>query len=346
MISAPHQTLHQAPYGIPPATGPGQTAVFTYVDPKNGEETSLFRTSSPGLPHAEIQCFGELRRMGVPERNVVAVHTDLRPSLLPGGYTGELVVGGMLPSAQFSCTQKYGMFEHEREEGIHALIDHVELMHRVAGQEPPPRMHRIPVPERVAPARPVADADLGRHLDKLLEEANGVRRFAPEELAALPLPEAARQTLIVAGLPADVPFFFGAARPGHPVMDAASHLRHIGAEIPEAQLATLAGHVRIGTDGWAEITVQCAGPADWQGLVWAASPKSGSGRLVNTSVAAFVRSLALLVATRNGMVGMDPYQAGAAVAAFQERLTAIDGRALEKDNWWATVVDQMWHGLF
>lgn len=359
MTSAP--IAPATPYhGKPPVTGPGQTAVFSYVDPANGEQTSLFRTSSPGLPHAEIQCFGELKRMGVPVQNVVAVHTDLRPSLLPGGYTGELVIGGMLPSAEFSCTQTYGMFEHEREEGIHALIEHVELMHRVAGQEPPPRMHRIPVPEQVAPAGPVADADLGRHIDKLVggaldaedaagvgdaPYAGGVRRFAPEELAALPLPEAARQTLIVAGLPADIPFFFGAARPGHPVMDAASHMRHIGAEIAEAQLATLAGHVRIGTDGWAEITVQCAGTPEWQGLVWAASPKSGSGRLVNTSVSAFVRSLALLVATRHGMIGMDPYQAGAAVAAFQERLTAIDPRALEKDNWWATVVDQMWHGL-
>ncbi|MFC7308664.1 SUKH-4 family immunity protein [Streptomyces monticola] len=342
-----HEVPPARPSAQPPVTGPGNTAVFTYVNPATGEETSLFRTSAPGMPHAETQCYGELIRMNVPPQNVVAVHTDLRPALLPGGYTGEfLVLSGALPSAQFSCTQEYGMLEHERQQGVAELVQHVEMMHRIGGQEPPPRPYRAPLPEHIQPARPVSDADLGVHLDKLFEEAGGVRRFAPEELAAHPLPESARATLTVAGLPADIPFFFGAGKPGHPVLDAASHLRHHGGtQLPENVLATLAGHVRIGTDGWAEITVQCAGAEDWKGLVWAASPKSGSGRLVNTSVSAFVRSLALLVATRTGMVGMDPYQAGAAVKEFQERLVAIDRRALEKDNWWSTIVDQMWHGL-
>ncbi|MDG4856986.1 SUKH-4 family immunity protein [Streptomyces sp. T-3] len=333
----------------PPVTGPGNTAVFTYVNPANGEETSLFKNSAPGVPQAEIQAYHELMRMNVPPQNVVGVHTDLRPALLPGGYTGEFLLSGALPTAQFSCTQEYGMLEQEREQGVAALIQHVEMIHSIGGQQPPPRPHRSPLPAQITPARQITDADLGLHLDKLFGEeegGSGVRRFAPQELAMHPLPPAAVQTLTVAGLPADVPFFFGAARPGHPVMDAASHLRHQGTQIPEAQLATLAGHVRIGTDGWAEITVQCAGSPEWQGLVWAASPKSGSGRLVNTSVAAFVRSLALLVATRGGMVGMDPHQAGAAVKQFQERLVAIDARALERDNWWATIVDQMWHGLF
>ncbi|MFM9373728.1 SUKH-4 family immunity protein [Streptomyces sp. Da 82-17] len=327
-------------------TGPGNTAVFTYVDPATGEETSLLRTSGPGLAPAETRCYAELLRLNVPPQNVIAVHTDLNPGLLPGGYTGELLLSGALPSAEFSSTHEYGLFAQERTEGAARLVEHVESLYAITGHEPPPRPHRTPLPAHVRPAAPVTDEALGRHLDKLFELAGGVRRFVPEELAGLDLPGPARRTLLAAGLPADVPFFFGAPKESDPVQDAASHLRDHGAQLPEQVLATLAGHVRIGTDGWAEITVQCAGAEDWRGLVWAASPKTGSGRLVNTSLNAFVRSLALLVATRNGMVGMDPYQAGAAVEEFQRRLAAIDARALDPDNWWATVLDQMWHGLF
>ncbi|NBE54467.1 SUKH-4 family immunity protein, partial [Streptomyces boluensis] len=329
----------------PPVTGPGNTAVFTYVDPATGEETSLLRTSGPGLAPAETRCYAELLRLNIPPQNVIAVHTDLSPSLLPGGYTGELLLSGALPNAEFSTTHDYGIFEQERLDGAAQLVEHVESLYAITGHEPPPRPHRPALPARLAPAAPVADDSLGLHLDKLFELAGGVRRFTPEELDPHPLPESARDTLLIAGLPADIPFFFGAPGPTEPVRDAASHLRASGSPLAEAQLGTLAGHLRIGTDGWAEITVQCAGAEDWQGLVWAASPKTGSGRLVNTSIAAFVRSLALLVATRNGMVGMDPYQAGAAVQEFQNRLAAIDARALGRDNWWATVVDQMWHGL-
>ncbi|MDI3407176.1 SUKH-4 family immunity protein [Streptomyces cavernicola] len=340
------QMNHPAPPRERPVTGPGNTAVFTYVDPATGEETSLLRTSGPGLAPAETRCYAELLRLNIPPQNVIAVHTDLNPSLLPGGYTGELLLSGALPSAEFSSTHEYGLFAQERSDGAARLVEHVETLYAITGHAPPPRPHRTPLPAHVRPAVPVADEALGRHLDKLFDRTGGVRRFTPEELAGLDLPAATRSTLLVAGLPADVPFFFGAPKESDLVQDAASHLRDHGAQLPEAVLATLAGHVRIGTDGWAEITVQCLGAEEWKGLVWAASPKSGSGRLVNTSVSAFVRSLALLVATRNGMVGMDPYQAGAGVEEFQTRLAAIDARAVEPDNWWATVVDQMWHGLF
>ncbi|MDI3420747.1 SUKH-4 family immunity protein [Streptomyces luteolus] len=347
----PEPDAPPAPQAAPPprerpVTGPGNTAVFTYVDPATGEETSLLRTSGPGLAPAETRCYAELLRLNIPPQNVTAVHTDLNPGLLPGGYTGELLLSGALPSAEFSSTHEYGLFAQERNDGAARLVEHVESLYAITGHEPPPRPHRTRLPAYVRPAAPVADEALGRHLDKLFDETGGVRRFRPEELAGLDLPGPTRGTLLVAGLPADVPFFFGAPKETDPVQDAASHLRDHGAQLPEPVLATLAGHVRVGTDGWAEITVQCAGAEEWKGLVWAASPKSGSGRLVNTSLNAFVRSLALLVATRNGMVGMDPHQAGTAVEEFQTRLAAIDARALDPDNWWATVVDQMWHGLF
>jgi hypothetical protein len=357
--------MYQAKHGAsasadaaPPVTGPGNTAVFSYVDPTNGEETTLFRTSAPGQPPVEYQVWAELQGMGVPAGNVVAVHTDLRPSLLPGGYTGDLILNAF-PNASFSCSQDYGMRPEERAEGIAALIQNVESMHRMAGQQPPPRPHRVPVPDNVTPAEPEGDDALGQELVEVFG-ADGVRRYdaadttadLTADLTATELPESATATLTTAGLPADIPFFFAADRPDVPppgglFTDAATHLRERGTEASEKALETLAGHVRIGTDGLYVVTVQCRGAERWIGSVWAVHPVSGTGRFINQSVSAFDRSLALLVQTREEMEGMDPVEAGAAVAAFQEQLAALDPTALgDVENWWTVVVEQMWHGLF
>jgi hypothetical protein len=44
---------------------------------------------------------------------------------------------------------------------------------------------------------------------------------------------------------------------------------------------------------------------------------------------------------------MNPVEAGVAVAAFQEKLAALDPTALgDVENWWTVVTEQMWHGLF
>jgi hypothetical protein len=48
----------------PPVTGPGNTAVFSYVDPANGEETTLFRTSAPG--QANCRAWAYLPAMSSP----------------------------------------------------------------------------------------------------------------------------------------------------------------------------------------------------------------------------------------------------------------------------------------
>jgi hypothetical protein len=351
MYQAKHGTA-ASPDAAPPVTGPGNTAVFSYVDPANGEQSTLFRTSAPGQPPAEYQAWAELQRMGVPAGNVVAVHTDLRPSLLPGGYTGELVLNAF-PNASFSCSQDYGMRPDERAEGIAALIESVESMHRAAGQQPPPRPHRVPVPapEDITPAGPVRDFALGRKLAQAFG-TDGVQRYDADDLARTELPEPARATLTWAGLPADIPFFFAADRPGTPppgglFTDAATHLRERGTEASEQALENLAGHVRIGSDGLYAVTVQCRGAERWLGSVWAVNPRSGTGRFINQSVSDFDRSLALLVQTRDEMDGMGPVEAGEAVAAFQEQLAALDPTALgDVENWWTVVVEQMWHGLF
>ncbi|MEU4200124.1 SUKH-4 family immunity protein [Streptomyces sp. NPDC039022] len=339
----------------PPVTGPGNTAVATYDDPSSGAETNLVRVSRPGLPPAEYQLFDELRRIGVRGEDVRAVHTDLRPALFPGGYTGNFVFRAF-PNARFSCTAGYGATPEERAEGVAGLLRHVEMTHQLSGQQPPPRPHRLPVPspDSVPRAEPVRDVALGKQLAEVFGP-QGVFRPDADDIAGTALPEAAKKTLTWAGLPVEVPYFFtadhaGRAPAGGLFTDAATQLRSIGTEASEATLGNLAGHVRIGTDGAYLVTVQCTAPEESRtliGAVWAVQPSSGGGRFVNASLAAFLRSLALLTTTRQRMRGMDPRAAGAAVAAFQEQLVAIDAWSLDSDkNWWSLVVEQMWHGLF
>jgi hypothetical protein len=176
-----------------------------------------------------------------------------------------------------------------------------------------------------------------------------------DDIAATQLPEAVKSTLNWAGLPARVPYFFTADQLTEPpagglFTDMATHLRETGTEAEEATLATLAGYVRIGTDGLYSLAVQCTAPESDQdliGTVWAVQPTRGGGRFVNRTLTAYLRSLALLASTRTQMQGMDPLAAGTAVAAFQEQLVAIDSWSLDQTgNWWSLVVEQMWHGLY
>ncbi|MFG2894564.1 SUKH-4 family immunity protein [Streptomyces sp. NPDC048248] len=341
------------PPAQPPVTGPGNTTVITYVDPRTGEETSLFKNSAPGLPHSEFQAMAEIQSLGIPAQNVVAIHTDLSSSLLPGGYPGRLI-SRVHPNARFSCTQEYGLRGEERAEAIAGLLQHVEMMHQIAGQQPPPRPHRAPVPTEVEPAEPLRDVALGRKLTEAFG-ADGVRRYDADDVAGTPLPEPTKATLTWAGLPTDIPFFFTADNPEAEFPaglfgNAAAHLREVGSQASADSLAFLEGHVRIGTDGVALITVQCTGSeleGEPVGQLWAVTPESGAGRRVNTSVSAFARSLALLHTTREEMIALDPIMAGSAVANFQEQLVAIEATALDDPgNWWSVIVEQMWHGLF
>ncbi|MFZ3567750.1 SUKH-4 family immunity protein [Streptomyces sp. BH097] len=319
------------------ATGPGNTVVFTYVDPRTGEETYLTRVSGPGLPHVEYQGWADLRAAEVPASNVVAVHTDLSPSSLPGGYTLD-ALSANFPNAALSFGHPYGGDPAERAEGVAALTAQVESMARLAGQAPPPRPHRVPLPAPTGSAQAPA-AELPGNLP--------VQRYGTELLASAALPDAARAVLESPGLPADVRFFFTADRPEDPprgglFVDAATHLRELGAELSDAAADILSAHTRIGTDGQYVITVQ-----QEAGSVWAANPATGSGRYVNGSVAAFAHCLAALVTTRGPMPGMNPYEAGSAVADLQARLIALDPTCFDDPgNWWSVIIEQMWHGLF
>lgn len=348
-VARMYEQQHAA--AAPPVTGPGNTAVVTYRDPANGEETNLFRVSSPGQPPAEYQVWQELQRTGVPADAVSAVHTDLRPSLLPGGYTADFLLR-TFPDARFSCSQGYGTRPEERAEGIAALRRQVEQIHRTAGQQPPPAPHRAPVPSAVVPAPEPSVEEVGALLERTFG-AERVRRYPADALAEHPLlPESARTALVVAGLPAEMPYFFSADDPadapaGGLFADAATHFRARDTEVPEQMRETLADHVRIGSDGLYAVTVQCRGPEHARGAVWAAHPESGGGRYVNGSLTAFARALALLEETRSRLRGLDPVAAGTVLATFQEQLATIDPSALDNEqNWWSLVVEQMWHGLF
>ncbi|MFE1768705.1 SUKH-4 family immunity protein [Streptomyces angustmyceticus] len=336
-----------------PVTGPGNTAVATYDDPSTGEETSLARVSAPGAPPVEYQLLDELRRLGVDPADVRAVHTDLRSALLPGGYPGDLLLR-TFTNATFSCTEGYGMRPEERAEGVAGLVRQVEMMHRMAGREAPPRPHRLPVPQDIEAAPQMRDVALGKHLVEVFGP-QGVCRPDADDLAATQLPEATRNTLIWAGLPAQVPYFFTADRPDAPpagglFTDVATHLRETGTQAGQETLTTLAGYVRLGTDGLYPLAVQCTAAEQNQnliGTIWAVQPSSGGGRFVNRSVSTYLRSLALLTTTRAQMQGMDPYAAGTAVATFQQQLAAIDPWSLDDNsNWWSLIIEQMWHGLF
>ncbi|WP_327672009.1 MULTISPECIES: SUKH-4 family immunity protein [unclassified Streptomyces] len=339
------------PAGPPPgrpATGPGNTAVFTYVDPRTGQEAYVTATSAPGKPPAEYQGMAQLGELRVPVENVVGIHTDLCPGYFPGGYTANVLLS-TFPNASHSHAHPYGRDQASRTEGIAALTSHAQLMSQLAGQQAPPQPLRAPLPHPVPPTHVLPDAELGPLLTQVFGDEK-VRRYAPQLLATAALPDAARATLATAGLPADVPLFFLADTdaPGvPPVMggmfaDARTHLIGTGAQLPPAAADTLATHTRIGTDGMFVITVQRD-----SGQVWAAMPLDGSLQYVNSSIAAFAYSLATLYATRGHMIDATPHTAGNIVADLQTRLLAIDPNALSQpDNWWSLIIEQMWHGLF
>ncbi|WP_371501671.1 SUKH-4 family immunity protein [Kitasatospora sp. NBC_00374] len=330
----------------PPAVGPGATAVLTYRDAR-GEEQSLFQLSAPGTGHPEVRAWRTLRQQGVRPQDVLAVHTDLRPCELPGGYCAATLLAE-LPVAAFSYGHDYGPRFDRRAAGVRALVAQTEKLFLGAGRPAPPRPNRVPFPRAVPAAAPERDAALGRRLAEQFGP-EGVHRFDADDVAARPLPEAARQTLVWAGLPSAVEDFFRVA-PGLP--DVTTHLAATGGgeRVPEQARALLAEYVLLGSDGHALIAVQCGdgGTSTGSGVgrVWAVDPDNGSGRYLNADLSSYIRSLALLAARRPALRGLDPYAAGTAVDALQRELAALDGTVFgDPENWWAVVVEQMWDAL-
>ncbi|GAA2276945.1 hypothetical protein GCM10010430_73520 [Kitasatospora cystarginea] len=330
----------------PPVTGPGSTAVLTYRDAQ-GEEQYFFQSSAAGHPHPDVRAWRALQAQGVRAEDVLAVHTDLRPCELPGGYCAATLLAE-LPVASFSYAQDYGPRYDRRAAGVRALVEQTEKVFQGAGRPVPPRPNRVPFPRGAQAAAPEADEALGARFAAQFGP-DGVWRFGADEVAQSLLPEAAGRTLTVAGLPVRVEHFF-TAHTGLPTAAAQLAESGRGARVSDQARAVLAEYVVLGDDGHALIAVQCGdggtGTGSGVGRVWAVDPDNGSGRYANADVSAYLRCLALFAVRWPALRGLDVFAAGAAVAALQQELAAIDGTVFnDPENWWAVVVEQLWDGL-
>lgn len=325
-----------APVGRP-AVGPGNSVTISYRDAR-GQEVHLTCVSRPGLPHPLWQAWHELQKLSVPQQNVLTIHSELSSCYLPGGYCEVLLKS--FPRAEVTYAQPYGDSRESRAAAVAARAEHAAE----AGERAAPRANPAPVPPNVPPAPPMDGSRLGQELTEVFGIGK-IRRYHPDELAHTNLPVPARATLTAAGVPATVPYFFRAAGVLSPVHE---HLRAQTPTLDERVLRKLSttNSVAIGDDGNAVICVQCGGLEIDQGRLWAVDPQAGWARFVNTSIAAFDRSLALMARAWPALRGLDPYAAGSLVADFQIRLTAIDPAALRDEaNWWSLIVEQMWDGL-
>ncbi|MGW4382285.1 SUKH-4 family immunity protein [Kitasatospora sp. NPDC004531] len=327
----------------PPVVGPGTSVVLTYRDAA-GEQQSLFQLSAPGEGHPEVRAWRTLQQQGVRPEDVLSVYTDLRPCELPGGYCAPVLLAE-LPTATFDFGHAYGPRYDRRAAAVRALTDATEDTFRRAGRPAPPRPNRIPFPRAVPAAAAESDQQLGARLDAQFGTA-GIRRVTG---APAVLPAATAATLAGAGLPADVPGFF------HHLPELPTVAHHLastgrGARVPERTRALLAEYLVLGDDGHALIAVQCGdggtGTGAGLGRIWAVDPDTGTGRYLNTSLAAYLRCLSLLAARHPALRGLDPQAAGLAVDAFQRELAALDPTVFsDPENWWAVIVEQLWDGL-
>ncbi|MET8697471.1 SUKH-4 family immunity protein [Kitasatospora sp. NPDC004723] len=325
----------------PPATGRGTRAELTYRDPA-GERRVLALRSAPGLPHPALRGWWWLREQGVRPEEVLAVRTDLRPSALPGGYWA-YALAAELPGVRLDFDLPYGPRFDQRAAAVRALP-----VEEGAG----PVRNRVPFPRAVPPSPAEPEHVLAQRLTARFGP-DGVRRFAPADVARADLPAADARLLLTVGVPVAVDGCFAlddpspdavpGARPATVLPPVADHLAAAGrgTRVAERERRALAPQVVLGTDGWALITLDTA-----CGAVRAVDPDDATARHCNASVTAFVRSLDLFAGRLPGLRGLDPEAAGAAVAELQRGLAAVDPEVFaDPENWWAVVVEQLWDGL-
>ncbi|MFF2349998.1 SUKH-4 family immunity protein [Kitasatospora sp. NPDC058115] len=331
----------------PPATGRGTRAELTYRDP-GGERRVLALRSAPGLAHPALRGWWWLREQGVRPEEVLAVRTDLRPSALPGGYWAH-ALAAELPGVRLESDLPYGpRFDH-RAAVVRALPH---------GEGDGPARNRVPFP-RAVPRPPAEPAHALAERLTARFGPDGVRRFAPADVARADLPAEAARVLLTVGVPAGVDGYFALHDPRpEPVVGGVPHdgarLRTVlppladhlaavgrGTRVAERERRALAPQVVLGTDGWALITLDTA-----CGAVRAVDPDHATARHCNASAAAFVSSLDVFAGRLPGLRGLGPEAAGAAVADLQDALAAVDPEVFaDPENWWAVIVEQLWDGL-
>ncbi|GAA1129530.1 SUKH-4 family immunity protein [Kitasatospora arboriphila] len=325
---------------LPPATGAGARAALRYRDAL-GEVRTLVVQSATGLPHPALRAAEQLREQGVPAEDVLGLHTDLRPAALPGGYARHALAAA-LPGVRITHDLAYGPWFDGRAEAVRAV--------------PAPegvRPNRVPFPRSVPPAQPESGRPLAERLAARFGP-EGVRRFDAAAVEHADLPEAVARPLLEVGLPVAVEGFFALHHPEPDgvhdgtrtdlvLPDAAARLAEAGRgtrATADARQALL-GQVVLGTDGWALITVDTL-----QGRVRAIDPDTAAARYCNADVTAFARCLVLLAERLPALRGLHPYAAGPAVAELQWALAAVDRTVFtDPENWWAVIVEQLWHGL-
>ncbi|MEV7481531.1 SUKH-4 family immunity protein [Streptomyces halstedii] len=332
-------------YGYPqqpagqPTVGPGYQAVLRFRAP-DGSEQRLIRRSAPGTPHPEWQMLHELRAMNVPPQQVIELHTELESCELPGAYCARMI-REMWPQVRITSVAPYGTDHASRQQGMRALLTHQGELHQVADGPARPAPVRAPLPQ-VAPAPPLSPEALAEEMLGAFGP-QGVLRFDQRAVSRQGVPESVARTLVWAGLPADFgPFFWG--QPGQPVVPTLGEL----AAQRQVRAASDAGsYLVMGSDFGRAVCVQY-GTAN----IVAVPVEAGPGgqpvppQFVNTGLAEFVRSMALLGRMWRLRYGLNPEQAGRWTVDFQAQLAALDPAALASpESWWSVLLEQMWDGL-
>ncbi|MDH6124431.1 SUKH-4 family immunity protein [Kitasatospora sp. GP82] len=340
--------LHEP--SLPPVTGPGTRAEVTYRD-EFGESQTLVLHSVAGRAHPALRAWSKLQQQGVRAEDVVAVHTDLSLGMLPGGYVAQ-ELAAQLPTTRFSHELRYGPHFDHRAEAVRELVARLPAT-GPDGRLAAPRPNRMPFPHAVPPVLPESAQALAARLAERFGP-EGVHRFEAGEVLAADLPDSVAGPLLDIGLPTAVEGFFTLY---HPVADGVLDGSRTAPVLPEVagyladlgrgERATgqdrrsLLGQLLIGTDGWALVTVDAA-----QGRVRAIDPDTAAPRYCNADLTAFTRSLALLADCLPRLRDLPPYAAGQVVAELQWGLAGLDRTAFsDPENWWAVVVEQLWHGM-
>ncbi|MEU2119455.1 SUKH-4 family immunity protein [Streptomyces sp. NPDC016459] len=98
------------------------SAAFEYVDAV-GSKQVVTDVTGPGRAHPEEIIWRDLSAQGVRPEQVLRVHCELEPCLMPGHYCA-VWMQETFPRARFTHSFGYGSSAESREEGIKELIVH------------------------------------------------------------------------------------------------------------------------------------------------------------------------------------------------------------------------------
>jgi hypothetical protein len=156
-------------------------------------------------------------------------------------------------------------------------------------------------------------------LDVVTDSTQVSQRYPADVVAALPIPSSAKDLLTDVGLPVENEFFM-----------AADDLQ-----------VTPDGQVRIGTDYGTDVLL------DAEGRVRSVSTAGEyPERFINSNLAAFLQSIALVTAKREEYEGEPDDVLDEQVEVLATTLLEIDENVFDDpENWWSVIFEQMRDGL-